>query len=220
MREGIAEKMKHLDRFLQRWRIHKALPYIAQGSRLLDIGTADGALFRMFPGLRDSAGIDMELEHGKLPNLPHVRFYQGLFPDDLPAPSTFDVITMLATLEHIPADRLDALAAACAEHLRPGGHLIITVPSPAVDSILPVLQRLGLIDGMSTEQHHGFDVRQTPAIFESKNFTLVTRRSFQLGLNHLFVFTLADPVPVVVGAFPVARQSQAELAESHHEESQ
>ena len=188
--------MKQFDRFLQGWRIRKALPYIACGSRVLDIGTADGALFRAFQKLGDSVGIDMELDRGKLPDLPHVRFYQGLFPDDLPGPRSFDVITMLATLEHIPPNYLDGLATACAEHLQPGGHLIITVPSPAVDHILPVLKRLGLIDGMATEQHHGFDVRQTPAIFGPKNFILVARRSFQLGLNHLFVFRLAAPAPL------------------------
>lgn len=203
--------MKNFDRFLQGWRIRKALPYMARGSRVLDIGTADGALFRAFQKLGDSAGIDMELDHGKLPDLPHVRFYEGLFPDDLPGPRTFDVITMLATLEHIPQNQLDGLASACAAHLQPGGRLIITVPSPAVDHILPVLMRFGLIDGMSTEQHHGFDVRQTPDIFGSKNFVLVAWRSFQLGLNHLFVFRLAARPPLATDS-SFARPSGAALS--------
>jgi hypothetical protein len=41
---------------------------------------------------------------------------------------------------------------------------------------------------MSTEEHHGFDVGQTVPIFERAGFRLHAARSFQLGLNRLFVF--------------------------------
>lgn len=180
--------MTYLDRVLQRWRIRKAARYIPQASRILDIGTTDGALFRSIPHMKDSVGIDMNLDRENLPAGPHVAFLQGLFPQVLPAPCTFDVITMLATLEHIPSSALDSLAAECAKYLRPGGRLIITVPSPFVDEILIVLQSVRLIHGMATEQHYGFDVRLTPAIFAPHAFKLLIRSRFQLGLNNLFVF--------------------------------
>lgn len=93
---------------------------------------------------------------------------------------------MLAVLEHIP-DR-DALARECARVLRPGGRLVITVPKPAVDRILAVLLSLRLIHGMSLEQHEGYDVRRTAPIFEAAGLRLLRRRTFQLGLNCLFVF--------------------------------
>lgn len=180
--------MKYLDKFLQRWRIRKTAPYIAPGASVLDIGSADGALFREIPGLKDSVGIDLELDYSSRPDLPHVTFYQGPFPDVLSSPRTFDVVTMLATLEHIPPDCLAPLAKAIAQHLRPDGHLIVSVPDPSVDHILIVLQKLRLIHGMATEQHHGFDVSQTPGIFARVNLRLVTHKRFQLGLNHLFIF--------------------------------
>jgi hypothetical protein len=45
-----------------------------------------------------------------------------------------------------------------------------------------------LIDGMSLEQHHGFDPRQTRSVFEPCGLRLVRASRFQLGFNNLFVF--------------------------------
>jgi hypothetical protein len=66
--------------------------------------------------------------------------------------------------------------------------LIITVPSPRVDDILKVMKAVRLIDGMSLEQHYGYDITQTPALFCSAGFTLLKAKKFQFGLNNLFAF--------------------------------
>lgn len=179
--------MKYLDRVLQRWRAAQAAPFIEPGASILDIGCADGFLFRFICNYGDSIGIDPEpvlLDDA----IPRVTFYRGLFPDALPRHMTFDVITMLAVLEHVPPDRQEKLAADCASHLKPGGKLIITVPGAAVDHILAILARLGLIDGMSLEQHYGFDARSTPDVFTPRGFDLAVNKRFQLGMNNLLVF--------------------------------
>jgi 2-polyprenyl-3-methyl-5-hydroxy-6-metoxy-1,4-benzoquinol methylase len=114
---------------------------------------------------------------------------RGYFPQDLPAEAgPFDAIVMLAVLEHFPAAQYQPLAEGCARLLKPGGRLIITVPSPAVDAILAVLVKLRLVHGMSLEEHHGYDVSETPKIFPAPKFRLVERSTFQLGLNNLYVF--------------------------------
>jgi SAM-dependent methyltransferase len=105
-----------------------------------------------------------------------------------PPDAEWDVVTMLAVLEHIPPAEQIRIAAACARLLRPGGRVIITVPSPAVDHILAVLRRLRLIEGMSLEQHYGFAPADTVRIFAPPAFRLHRRETFQLGLNHLFIF--------------------------------
>jgi hypothetical protein len=51
-----------------------------------------------------------------------------------------------------------------------------------------MLLRLGVVDGMSLEEHHGFDVNEIPEIFENGGFVLMKWRKFQFGLNNLFVF--------------------------------
>jgi 2-polyprenyl-3-methyl-5-hydroxy-6-metoxy-1,4-benzoquinol methylase len=179
--------MKPLDRFLQRRRIGKTRPYINSGARVLDIGCADGELFRQFPEIGEGIGIDPDLPP-MTSAIPNAVLIGGSFPEALPDQRPFDLITLLAVVEHIPARQLAQLAGDCAKHLKPGGRLIITVPSPHVDVILSVLRFLRLIHGMSLEQHHGFDPSAVPGIFTAGGLHLEVKHKFQLGLNNLFVF--------------------------------
>jgi len=180
--------MKAVDRLLQRWRIAKARPYIASGARVLDIGCADGALFQQLRSrIGEGVGIDPDL--GRSLDMGYYKLISGWFPQDLPDARPFDVITLLAVLEHVPPDQLSQLAQDCARFLNPGGHLVLTVPSPSVDRILDLLMRMHIIDGMSLDEHYGFEPRQTLSIFSVGVMTLVKAQRFQLGLNNLFVFT-------------------------------
>jgi SAM-dependent methyltransferase len=183
----VEREMKALDRLLQQWRIQKVRPYLSAGMRVLDIGCADAALFRQVPGLGEYVGIDPGIERTQGGDRGPLVI-KGYFPRDLPDARPFDVIALLAVLEHIPSDQQARLAEDCARFLIPGGYLLITVPSPLVDYLLATLKFLCLIDGMSLEEHHGFEVRRTPALFASGDWNLVAHSSFQLGLNNLFVF--------------------------------
>ena len=179
--------MKDLDRLLQRWRIAKVSPFIPSGGRILDIGCGDGALFKRLHGrIGEGVGVDPTLTAPV--QAERYRLLPGYFPAALPDGRAFDAITLLAVLEHIPICEQPAFAAECARLLEPGGVMLITVPSPAVDRILGVLKALRLIDGMSLEEHYGFDPRQTSAVFSVPGLILAKSATFQLGLNHLFVF--------------------------------
>jgi SAM-dependent methyltransferase len=177
---------KPLDRLLRRWRIAKATPYVRPGSRVLDIGSGDGALFRRFEGaIGEGIGIDSGLDADVAGS--NWRLISGWFPDDLPDSRPFDLITMLAFLEHVPAPDQPGVARACAERLAPGGHLVITVPSTLVDPIVRALIRVRVLHGIGIEQHWGFDPRRTPALFAPTGLVAVKSRRFQLGLNYLYV---------------------------------
>ena len=179
--------MRPLDRLFQRLRFQAIRPHIESGVRLLDVGCGDGALFTYLRDrVREGFGIDPFLD--RVVERGPYRLFPGAFPDGVPeGMGPFDVITMLAMLEHVPAEAHPRLARACASLLAPGGLLIITVPSPVVDHLLHALKHLPfLYEGKSLEQHHGFDVSATPAIFSS--LTLVKATTFEFGLNHLFVF--------------------------------
>jgi 2-polyprenyl-3-methyl-5-hydroxy-6-metoxy-1,4-benzoquinol methylase len=182
--------MKTFDRFLQRWRIAKAAPHIPSGARVLDVGCADGALFRTL-GSRIAGGVGIDPDLDTPAPADGVRYVRGLFPQDLERDGSserFDAITMLAVFEHLDGAQQPLAIAACGRLLRPEGRLVMTVPDAAVDRIVHVLARFGLIAGIALHEHHGFEVARTPAIVTAGPFELLRHERFQLGLNNLFVF--------------------------------
>jgi len=184
--------MTKIDRLLQRWRFGKAKRFIPPGARVLDIGADDGALFRY---LGDRLGMGLGIDPAARSHADRRwRVIGGRFPDDVP-PERFGVITALAVLEHIPDDSLGPFRDACIEYLEPGGVFIATVPAPAVDRILHVLERLRLIHGMALHEHHGFEASSTTTVFSTRALRLRRARRFQLGLNHLFVFERLPDAP-------------------------
>jgi SAM-dependent methyltransferase len=176
--------MRFLDRILQEWRARMARPWIPAGANVLDIGCHQG---EFLGSLKDHIGPSVGLDPLTSPVVkPHYRLLAEAFQEPAPFPdASFDVVVMLATLEHIKDKQ--PLARECRRLLRPGGRVIITVPSRQVDTIVEWLCRLGLADGMSLDEHHGFDPTTTPEVFGQHSFELEQRRTFQLGLNHLFV---------------------------------
>ena len=179
--------MTWFDKYLQAKRIDQARRFLSPGDRVLDIGSADGALFRTLDNLgSECLGIDPTLcepVEGK-----NFQLLPGFFPQDMPPVGPFDAITMLAILEHYPEVGHTVLAEECGKLLRPGGRLIITVPSPHVDAILYVLKMMNLVHGMSLEEHYGYQVEKTCKIFGCPIFRFICRRKFQFGCNNLFVF--------------------------------
>jgi len=191
--------VKFLDRRLRDARIARCRPYIRPGDALLDVGCADGEMLRRLRGLI-SYGVGIE------PTLDARRegdgyvLLPGRFPDAVPSAATFDVITLLAVLEHMPPAEQARLAGTCANLLATGGRIVITVPSPRVDDILHLLIRLRLIEGMGVHEHYGFRPGLTPGLFPAPTYRMAAHRRFQLGLNNLFVFEkVADLAPAAAG---------------------
>lgn len=178
-----------MDNWLQLQRFKKAKKYIREGDALLDIGCEKGKFFDFVSDKVSQAdGIDPAEYDRKLESQLKPNIYKGHFPDVLDEDKKYDVITMLAVLEHINYEEQLVVAEGMKKHLKPNGRLIITVPDAKVDKILEVLQGLGIVDADTLEEHYGYDINKTPSIFENENFKMKVWKKFQLGLNNLFVF--------------------------------
>lgn len=187
--------MKYLDYYLQRRRIAITHPYVPHGATMLDIGSADGILFETLSShILRGIGIDPDITEQV--TIGNYTLMYGTVPDTQFPADSFDCITMLAVLEHIPREAQPQLVEYCMNCLKPGGRVIITVPSPFVDYILTALQWLRIIDAMSLHQHYGFQPHETPLLFRSPHFRLLRHQRFQLGLNNLFVFEKSTTAPI------------------------
>lgn len=176
---------KKLDRLLESMRFAKAMSHIARDTHLLDVGSGDGNFLRKLNGHVASAiGIDPILT---VPvDFDGFHLIPGHFPEDFVYSGKFDVITILATIEHIPIEKLTVVAEACWKYVKPDGKVIITVPHPIVDRILEILKSFRLINGLSLDEHYGFNPQELPTFFN--HWTLIKKERWQLGCNYLFVF--------------------------------
>ncbi len=186
--------MSVIDRGLQRWRILRALPFVPRGCTVLDVGTGDGQMLKCL-GSRIQRGVGVDpLLTAEVVRERYILM-PGRFPEGVNFPhGVFDAITMLAVLEHFPEDLLPNCRKACEDLLRPKGVLIITVPSPHVDTVLRILRYFRLVDAETLHEHQGLKTDSLLEIFSQGSFTLIKKAKFQLGLNHLFVFQKQEAV--------------------------
>jgi 2-polyprenyl-3-methyl-5-hydroxy-6-metoxy-1,4-benzoquinol methylase len=179
-----------VDRELQRQRISKAMHFIPAAGRLLDVGCADGRLLALAQSRSSGeiSGIGLDTDD----SLPWIAtgFERtiGPFPMKAMEIGVFDVVTMLAVVEHVREAELPNWGATVYDLLKPGGRLIITMPSPAVDRILDFAIKLKVLDGMDAEAHHGASTTFIGPVFAASGLVLVKHSRFQFGLNNLFVF--------------------------------
>ena len=178
--------MKKLDYVLQEYRYRVVEPFIHEGCQLLDIGGFDGSfLVRIKHIIGYGICIDPLIEEKNDGNLMFIRSSVDRkipFPD-----ASFDIVTMLAVYEHLGSYRLD-LTKEISRVLRNNGLVVLTVPGHAVNTIVHILKKIRVIDGMSLEQHDDFNADDTIKIFETSGFKTIRRSTFQCGFNNLFVF--------------------------------
>jgi ubiquinone/menaquinone biosynthesis C-methylase UbiE len=186
-------KEPFLEPVLRRMRIRRVLPYIRKHRDccLLDIGCGWEARFlrSVEPYIAAGFGIDFKapiLTEGK------IRTDRLMLTDTLPYDdSSFDIVTMLAVLEHL--EHPEALIREIHRVMKPDGCLILTVPSKAAKPVLEFLSfRLGLISCEEILDHKTYYDRESlSALFSSARFTMKEHSRFQWGMNN---FCVAMPV--------------------------
>src|ERR1700744_3718266 len=174
-----------LDHFIARMRFRAAYPFIRSGSRVCDLGCGLDAAFLNYAGdkISHGVGIDDQVEDGVRGRWWRIR---GNIQAPLPLePAQFDHVVMLAVLEHLPNP--EPVLREAYRILAPGGSLILTWPSSAVDPILKVLHGAGLVsDEMESNQHQKrIPVETLQAMLQRIGFREFIHRRFEFGLNNL-----------------------------------
>lgn len=181
MREALLEPL------LRRMRMRRVMPYVRQypACHLLDVGCgANATLLRALEAhVGSGTGVDFkapDLHSDKLRTV-SLRLDRALpFAD-----ASFDLITMLAVLEHL--DHPQAILNECARLLRPGGGLLLTVPSWHAKPVLQFLAfQLGVVSRDEIADHKRyFDRADLYAMFQTvPDMQIVSHHYFQWRFNN------------------------------------
>lgn len=175
-----------LEPLLRKMRIRRVIPVLRHydSCRLLDVGS--GFNYRLLrsvePYISEGWGIDKkgpELEQGKL------RLIRSPLGDRLPFEDDFfDVVTMLAVLEHL--DDPATVAGEIVRVLRPGGRLVITVPSTKAKPVLEFLAfKVGIVSREEIADHKRYYTQQdlVDFIHGFERFEVEACWPFQMGFN-------------------------------------
>lgn len=175
-------------------RLRKVLPYLKRypDCRLLDIGCGwEARLLRtMEPYIAEGLGVD-----SKAPKIyePKLKTYELRLEDRLPfEDASFDVITMLAVMEHLEND--EQILVECARLLRPGGGLLVTVPSRYAKPVLEFLSyRVGIVNADEVRDHKRYYNRADlfSLVDGVEGLHIETHQYFQLMFNNFLYVTRA-----------------------------
>ena len=154
-------KEPFLEPILRKMRLKQVLPYLKQypDCRLLDIGCGWEAKLLMSVESIISTGVGVDFKAPSI-NTNKIQTLSLTLDKKLPfEDQSFDFITMLAVMEHLEND--EAILKECARLLKPGGGLLITVPSWYAKPVLEFLSfKLKLINPYEILDHKRYYNRE------------------------------------------------------------
>lgn len=162
--------------------------------KVIDIGCGDGRLVyeirKNLPAVEVS-GADYSAQAIGFAKAfsPSIEFYVGDITDPLFSIGTYDTVTLVETLEHIPPETIDGFVDGLSRLLESGGRLIVTVPHANVPVSKKHYQHFTLehLEGMlsrhfTLENHH---YTNTQAFGEKFIKRLFCNRLFCLNRNKI-----------------------------------
>ena len=183
-----------LESFLARKRRDKAKALLGAhlpAQSVLDIGCGSYPAFLAGIDAPDRVGIDqtvndeslqhcaqlgIELVHQDITRNPSLPFETG----------RFNVVTLLAVVEHVPLDTATRVVSEVHRVLRPGGIVVVTTPAAWTDPILRMLARIGLVSSEEIGEHQSLFTRESLGqLFAKEAFDAarIEVGTFELGMN-------------------------------------
>jgi SAM-dependent methyltransferase len=117
------------DRWEYHWTAHHVLSRFHDGGRILDIGTGSGAFLKKLDARWKKYATEGSPANRERLRAAGIECFESTGAALAEAQGTFSVITMFQVLEHIAPFR--GILADCHALLRPGGAVVISVPSAA-----------------------------------------------------------------------------------------
>ncbi len=148
-----------LEPILARLRTQRAnglIPADLRAGRILDIGCGSYPYFLAHTAFKEKFAVD------QLP-MPHetaarnqIEFFELNLNQEPRLPfeaDYFDVVSLLAVVEHLNPDSMALLFQQCRRVLRPGGMVVLTTPAAWSDGLLHVMAHLNLVSMEEIHEH-------------------------------------------------------------------
>ncbi|MEH2139780.1 class I SAM-dependent methyltransferase [Nostoc sp.] len=179
-----------LEPILRYLRLKRVICHIPKNSVVLDVGCGSSATFlkSISPHIKQGFGVDFKVKDFHSGN---ILTKQLMLENDLPfKDESFDVVTMLAVLEHIEHE--NEILKEIYRVLVPQGKLILTVPSVWSQSILEFLAyRLKIVSEAEIRDHKRYYKREhlKKKLVNGAGFQGFYHQYFQFWMNNFCIVT-------------------------------
>lgn len=179
-----------IDTFISWMRFRRVLPHLSPDDTVLDFGCGYQVylLDHVKGRIKKGVGLDYDVETKKIGTNIQTRNFK--FSNRLPFTNyTFNVIFMLAVIEHIEVSKVPKLIREMRRILKPGGRIVLTTPTRRGKLILEFLAfKLSVISKEEVGDHKKYyDKKDIDTFCKNYGLTLKTYRTFWFGLNSFVV---------------------------------
>lgn len=130
------------------------IPEQCRNGAIVDLACGVPPLFLEHTRFAHKHGMDMRIQTNTTRSEMHLMQYDVCSTNPFPfADASADVVTMLATVEHIPKDTLPMVFREVLRILRPGGILVITTPAWWTGPLLTMFSWMRMVSRDEIEDH-------------------------------------------------------------------
>ena len=175
-----------LDLFICRWRSRIVRRFIRPGATVMDFGCGHQALFLRSVQEQITRGIGLDYDAAPSRPAANIEIQQFHFKERFEFPDrTFDQITILAVVEHIPLDQVDILFREFRRVLKDDGRVLLTTPTPAAKPLLEFLAfKLRIISAPEIADHkHYYSESDLRALAALHGLEFTAYSKFLFGFN-------------------------------------
>lgn len=186
-----------LEEFLAKERsnlAHRLIPLSYADGSILDIGCGTFPFFLLNAGYSKKYGLDKVVRKGYDRRFQNsgITFInhdiEGL--DAIPFDGGFfDVVTMLAVIEHVEPAKIRKVFEEIRRILRPGGICVITTPAVSARPLLRLMAKTGLVSSIEIKEHkYAYSRNKIVSALEEASFT---KRNIRTGYFVINMWAMA-----------------------------
>jgi SAM-dependent methyltransferase len=141
---------------LRTQRANRLIPAELRNGRILDIGCGSYPYFLAHTAFKEKFAVDQVPMPKETASRNQIEFFELNLNQEPHLPFTngyFDVVTLLAVVEHLSPDNMAKLFRECHRALRAGGAVVLTTPAAWSDGLLHAMANLGLVSADEIREH-------------------------------------------------------------------